>query len=98
MGRVATPPTRSLSSSHVVPRRAYGAYWTYADTTCAPGGASDGSVTDGIVSSIQGSFETPPYLAASNARSIASTLGASRIRPDSAPGDCFATSGSAATA
>src|SRR5262247_1767078 len=98
MVRVATSPSRSRSSSHVVPRRTNGAYWTYADTTCAPGGASDGSVTDGIVSSIQGSFDNPPYFAASNARSIASTLDASRMRPDSAAGDWLASFGSADTA
>ena len=44
-------------------------------------GDSDGSASDGITSSIHGSSAKPPYLAASNARSMPSTSRARRIRP-----------------
>ena len=46
-----------------------GANWATTDMTCLPVGASDGSVTVGIVTSQYGCGEKSPYLAASNARS-----------------------------
>ena len=52
--------------------------------TCVPAGApstSDGSTSDGIVASSTGVSDVRPYFAASNARSIASIPGATRIRP-----------------
>src|SRR5579871_449017 len=69
-------PKASFWSSQFNPGRSlYGAYCTKHDITCFPGGATDGSVSEGITMSIYGRREKLPYLASSYARSMYSTLG-----------------------
>src|SRR5208337_1292041 len=58
-----------------------GAYCTKHDSTCFPGGATDGSVNEGITMSMYGCREKLPYLASSYARSIYSTDGEIEIAP-----------------
>jgi hypothetical protein len=43
----------------------YGAYCTKHDITCLPGGATDGSVSDGMTMSMYGRRENRPYFASS---------------------------------
>src|SRR6185437_7274482 len=75
-------PNASRCSSQLSPGRSwYGADCTKHDITCVPGGATEGSVSDGITISIEGRREKVPYLAASYARSIYSTLGEMAIAP-----------------
>src|ERR1700676_3439368 len=75
-------PKASLSSSQFSPGRSlYGAYCTKHDITCFPGGATDGSVSDGMTMSIYGCREKFPYFASSYARSIYSTEGEIEIAP-----------------
>src|SRR6185437_12221640 len=75
-------PNASRCSSQLSPGRSlYGAYCTKHDITCLPGGATDGSVSDGITISIYGRREKLPYLASSYACSIYSTLGEIEIAP-----------------
>src|SRR5215475_13333393 len=69
-------PKASRWSSQFNPGRSlYGAYCTKHDMTCLPGGATDGSVSDGITMSMYGRREKLPYLASSYAFSMYSTLG-----------------------
>ena len=59
-------PKASRCSSQFKPGRSlYGAYCTKQDITCLPGGATDGSVSEGITMSIYGRREKLPYLASS---------------------------------
>src|SRR6476620_12224992 len=75
-------PNASRWSSQFNPGRSlYGAYCTKHDITCFPGGATDGSVSDGITMSIYGRREKLPYFASSYARSMYSTLGEIEIAP-----------------
>ena len=76
-------PNRSRCSSHVPSPSAslYGAYCTKQESTCLPGGATDGSVRLGITMSIYGRREKWPYFASSYARSMYSTLGEIEIAP-----------------
>src|SRR5580765_7140998 len=71
-------------SSQVPCASLYGAYCTKHDSTCFPGGATDGSVRLGITMSTYGRREKRPYLASSYARSMYSTLG----EMDNAPRKC----------
>src|SRR2546423_3625475 len=59
----------------------YGAYCTKHDITCLPGGATEGSVSDGMTMSMYGRLEKWPYFASSYARSMYSTLGEMDIAP-----------------
>src|SRR6476646_5141053 len=75
-------PNASRWSSQFKPGRSlYGAYCTKHDITCFPGGATEGSVSEGITMSIYGRREKLPYLASSYASSIYSTLGEMEIAP-----------------
>src|SRR5213594_2949038 len=76
-------PNRWPCSSHVPSPSAslYGAYCTKQESTCLPGGATDGSVRLGITISIYGRREKWPYFASSYARSMYSTLGEIEIAP-----------------
>src|SRR5579871_1418494 len=59
-------PNLSFSVSQLSPgRNLYGAYCTEHDMTCLPGGATDGSVSEGITISMYGRGEKFPYFAAS---------------------------------
>ena len=60
----------SRSASQHPSRSAYGAYCTNSDARCSPGGATVGSTTEGIVSSMTGAVEGRPYFASSWARSM----------------------------
>src|SRR5438445_11763784 len=68
-------PKASFWSSQVPWASLYGAYCTKQESTCLPGGATDGSVRLGITMSIYGRREKWPYFASSYARSMYSTLG-----------------------
>src|SRR5215472_18034853 len=75
-------PKASRSSSQFSPGRSlYGAYCTKHDITCLPGGATEGSVSDGITISIYGRREKFPYFASSYARSMYSIVGEIEIAP-----------------
>ena len=50
-------PNASRFSSQVPSRSLYGAYWTKHESTCLPGGATEGSVSEGITMSMYGRFE-----------------------------------------
>jgi hypothetical protein len=63
---VVVPVERPPCSSF----RWYGAYCTKHDITCLPGGATDGSVSDGITMSMYGRREKRPYFASSYACSM----------------------------
>src|SRR5688572_8076051 len=68
--RSSTLSERSSSSRRAVSpfaRSSNGAYSTTAESTCLPGGASDLSASEGIVTSSAGSGEHWPYFAASKA-------------------------------
>src|SRR5579885_953659 len=59
-------PNFSFSVSQLRPgANLYGAYCTKQDSTCLPGGATDGSVRDGITMSMYGRLEKCPYFASS---------------------------------
>src|SRR6478735_2754808 len=82
MVSITVLPKASRWSSQFKPGRSlYGAYCTKHDITCFPGGATDGSVSEGITMSIYGLREKLPYLASSYARSMYSTLGEMEIAP-----------------
>src|SRR5262249_25956833 len=66
-----------------VPQRARGAKRACTDIACAPGGASEGSATDGSVMSRYGRLEIPPYLASSKACSSSSIDAPMWMRPAS---------------
>src|SRR5215469_6966562 len=75
-------PNASFSVSQLRPGASlYGAYCTKHDITCLPGGATEGSVSDGITISIYGRREKFPYFASSYARSMYSTVGEIEIAP-----------------
>src|SRR5215467_15045118 len=81
---ITLSPNASRCSSQVPWASLYGAYCTKHDSTCFPGGATDGSVKLGITMSTYGRFEKCPYFASSYARSMYSTLG----EMDNAPRRC----------
>src|SRR5688500_12150222 len=60
---ITVSPKASRWSSHEPSARWYGAYWTKHDMTCLPGGATLGSVSDGMTMSMYGRREKRPYLA-----------------------------------
>src|SRR5688572_991502 len=60
-------PSSSRRAPSPFARGSNGAYSTTAESTCLPGGASDLSASDGIVTSSAGSGEHWPYFAASKA-------------------------------
>src|SRR3989454_807853 len=68
----------SLSVSHPPRRSAYGAYCTWVDITCIPGGARSGSTTVGTKTSRTGFPDVCPYFAWSYARSMYSREGQTR--------------------
>src|SRR5579863_723758 len=75
-------PNASFSVSQFNPgRNLYGAYCTKQDITCFPGGATEGSVSDGMTMSIYGRREKFPYFASSYALSMYSTEGETEIAP-----------------
>jgi hypothetical protein len=55
----------SLARPRCLSLKWYGAYCTKHDITCLPGGATLGSVSEGITMSMYGRGEKRPYLAAS---------------------------------
>ena len=68
--RVESAASRARSrAASASPAGAYGTYCTIADSTCRPGGASEGSFTVGIVTSIAGAAEHSPYFEWFQARS-----------------------------
>src|SRR5262252_6080276 len=81
---ITLSPNASRWSSHVPSANLYGAYCTKHESTCFPGGATDGSVKLGITISTYGRREKCPYFASSYARSMYSTLG----EIDKAPRKC----------
>src|SRR5215471_7862569 len=72
---ITLSPNASRCSSQDPCASLYGAYCTKHDSTCFPGGATDGSVKLGITISTYGRREKCPYFASSYARSMYSTLG-----------------------
>src|SRR4029079_17597718 len=74
-------PKASFFWSQVPSRSLKGAYCTKQDMTCLPGGATDGSVSDGITTSMYGRREQSPYFASSYDRSMYSTLGEIEMAP-----------------
>src|ERR1700689_188022 len=74
-------PNASRCSSHVPLLSLYGAYCTKHDMTCFPGGATEGSVREGITISMYGRGENSPYFAWSYARSMYSVEGEIEIAP-----------------
>src|SRR5262252_6991441 len=78
---ITLSPNASRWSSHVPSANLYGAYCTKQESTCFPGGATDGSVKLGITMSMYGRREYRPYLASSYARSMYSMLGEIEIAP-----------------
>ncbi len=58
-------PKASRFCSQVPSLSLYGAYWTKMDITCFPGGASEGSINVGIMTSMYGLLEKSPYFASS---------------------------------
>src|ERR1700739_480488 len=85
-----SPKASRFASSQVPSASLYGAYCTKHDSTCLPGGATDGSVKLGITMSMYGRLEKCPYLASSYARSMYSIPG----EIDIAPRRCAPTPGS----
>src|SRR5690606_21542801 len=63
-------PKASRCSSHLPSARWNGAYCTKHDITCLPGGATVGSLSEGMTMSMYGRRENRPYFASSNARSM----------------------------
>src|SRR5262249_10602389 len=93
-------PNASRCSSQFPSASLYGAYCTKHETTCFPGGATDGSVKLGITMSTYGRREYCPYFASSYPRSMYSTPGEIETAPrrcGPSPGMHF-NSGSASSA